>query len=308
MGQGSKDVQALSSIKPNVEVSLNAERGNLNLQFGQSESLSEPLVSDEWELGGRSLQFAQLGPNGALGLDHTKGRICVKVITGALATPKRSAFCEPRGLLNTVVEAPQIDAGADGALIAILTAPNSAPETIRSMDQLKFKGPQADALQWRTFHEQFGQFMDYFEGMDAYIGPGFHLLDERGAEITYINIWTAGKGVDLSTHNHGNDPMPQMPAFAEIHWTITNGTGKGGMYECDAPGAPERTRMPIATGEEHGPFFVFDPASGAPRLRENGAVEYPWHGWQAGTDDADGQAYDVVAAFETAPAYSKVDV
>ena len=42
--------------------------------------------------------------------------------------------------------------------------------------------------------------------------------------------------------------------------------------------------------------------TGAPRRRENGAVDYPWHGWEAGTDTVPGQAYDVVAAFEiTAP-------
>ena len=110
----------------------------------------------------------------------------------------------------------------------------------------------------------------------------------------------------MSTHNHGRAPGPTSPAFAEVHWVVHNGTGRGGMYETAEPGAPTRDRCPMQQGEEHGPFFVFDPATGAPRLRDNGAVEYPWHGWEAGTDSADGHAYDVVAAFEITAPYANV--
>jgi len=296
----------LSSITPNAKVEPNKERGNLNIHFADPKTLTEPIVSDVWEMGGRQIQFVQLGANGTLGLDQNQGRIYIKVVTGALASPNRLPFCAPRGIQDTEVKEAEIKAGAEGALLTVLTVPASAPESINKMEQLKFSGPQSDALQWRTFEQQFGQFMDYFNGMDAYIGPGFHLLDEKGDEITYVNIWTAGKGVDLSTHNHGHDPSPQGPAFAEIHWTICNGTGKGGMYECEAPGAEPRTRYVVNAGEEHGPFFNFDAKTGEPNLRENGAVDYPWHGWEAGTNDASEQSYDVIAAFETAPHYARV--
>jgi len=296
----------LSELEANAALSRNTERGNLNIQFARAATLKQPLASDVWIMGGRRIQFVQLGPNGSLGLDQGDGRIFVKVVTGSLSSPNRRPFCEPRGLQDTTVEAPELVAGPEGALLTIITEPADAPETIGSMDQLRFTGPLAEALQWRTFEEQFSQFTDFFDGADAYIGPGFHLLDENGEEITFVNIWTAGKGVDLSTHNHGQPPSPQMPAFAEIHLTICNGTGKGGMYETDAPGAPDRKRMPVPAGYEHGPFFIFDPDSRAPVMRENGAVDYPWHGWEAGTDDRPTQAYDVVAAFETAPRYAKV--
>ncbi len=296
----------LADITPNVEVTRNTERGNLNIHFKKAAALSAPIVSDEWSFGGRKMSFAQIPPGGSVSLDQAAGQIYVKVVTGALSAPHRAPFCEPRGILNTLVTESEIKAGGEGALVAILTVPGDAPETITSMDQLAFQGPDADALQWRTFEQQFGQFLDYFNGLDCYIGPGFHLLDETGDEITYVNIWTAGKGVDLSTHNHGQDPSPMMPAFAEIHWTIANGTGKGGMYETPAPGAEERTRLPVQAGEEHGPFFDYDAASGAPKMLDNGAVSYPWHGWQAGTDDKPGQAYDVIAAFETAPRLARV--
>jgi hypothetical protein len=59
-------------------------------------------------------------------------------------------------------------------------------------------------------------------------------------------------------------------------------------------------------GEEHGPFFESDPGTGGPRMQENGAVVYPWHGWEAGSDDTAGQAYDVVAAFEITVPYARV--
>ena len=296
----------LSALAANAALSPNTERGNLNIQFAQASTLSAPLISDEWTLAGRFIQFVQLPPGGSLGLDQGRGQIFVKVVTGALTGPERRPFCEPRGLQNTLVEADEIGAGTEGALLAIITVPGDAPSSISSMERLQFGGPQSDLLQWRLFHEHFQQFTDAFEGADAYIGPGFHLLDELGDEICYLNIWTAGKGVDLTTHNHGQSPSPLAPAFTEVHLTICNGTGKGGMYECDEPGAPERSRMPVQAGFEHGPFFEFDPDTGAPVMRENGAVEYPWHGWEAGTDDRPGQAYDVVAAFETAPQYTKV--
>jgi Aldos-2-ulose dehydratase/isomerase (AUDH) Cupin domain len=85
-----------------------------------------------------------------------------------------------------------------------------------------------------------------------------------------------------------------------------NGTGSGGMYVTPEPGAEHRDRFPLAQGEEHGPYFAFDGSTGVPRLRDNGAVEYPWHGWQGGIDDRPGQAYDVVAAFEITAPYARV--
>ena len=296
---------SLDSLEPNIKVVPNTERGNLDLHFSDAKPLSAPLVSPEWTFGGRGLQFVQLAPGAGMGLDQSRGEICVKVIAGALAAPARTQFCAPRGILDTRVSADAVGAGPEGALLAVLTVFADAPARISAMEQLGFSGEQAGSLQWRTFHEHFKQYLDYFDGMDAYIGPGFHILSEQGEEITYVNIWTAGKGVDLSTHDHSMDPSPLAPAFAEVHWTIVNGTGAGGMYETPEPGSPERSRMPVLAGEEHGPFFVYH-ADGSPVLSDNGAVEYPWHGWQAGENGEAGQSYDVVAAFETAPSFSRV--
>ena len=170
------------------------------------------------------------------------------------------------------------------------------------MDQLRLGGPLADCLRWQTFEERYSKLTPFFNGADAHLVPGFHLLDDDGAEIAYVFFWTAGKAVDLSTHNHGNTPSEQAPAFAEVHQVLNNGTGQGGMYQTPEPGAAERTRLPMQRGDEHGPFFLFDKTTGRPKLRDNGAVEYPWHGWAAGDDAAPGQSYDLVCAYEiTAP-------
>lgn len=296
----------LVDLAPNAPLSMNAERGNLDIRFAGAATAAAPILSDRWEVAGRWIQFAQLAPHGTLGLPQGNGRNFVKVVTGALEGPRRRPFCEPRGLQDTTVRDTEIKAGPDGALVAIIRETANAPKVIHSMDQLGFSGPLAEALQWQTFQDRYGKFTNVFNDADAYIGPGFHLIDEEGGEIVFVNLWTAGKGVDLSTHNHGQTPSPRAPAFAEVHLTISNGTGKGGMYECDRPGASDRDRFLIQAGMEHGPFFVFDPETGAPETMENGALIYPWHGWEAGTDDVPGQAYDFVAAFETAPRYANV--
>ena len=171
---------------------------------------------------------------------------------------------------------------------------------------MRFGGPFAEALAWQTFEARYTHATPFFDGLDAHLAPGFHLLDADGAEIAYVFVWAAGKGVDLSTHDHGRAPGPTSPAFAEVHLVLHNGTGAGGMYETAEPGAPTRVRYPMHQGEEHGPFFEFDATTGTPRHRPNGAVAYPWHGWEAGTDDLAGQAYDVVAAFEITAPYALV--
>ena len=174
------------------------------------------------------------------------------------------------------------------------------------MSDLETAGPHSELLEWQTFDEKFGAFTGRFKNLEAHMVPGFHLLDAQGAEIAYVHFWTTGKGEDVSTHNHSNEPSDLAPAFAETHLVLRNGTGTGGMYECAAPDAEERNRTIITAGEEHGPFFRFDPDTGQPALRENGSVDYPWHGWQGGMDEEPGQSYDLVTAFEISPQYTQV--
>ncbi len=285
---------------PVVSASRNESRGNLDISFECGETSQR---SERWTMGSFAIEFVYLGKDAALHLNIDAPSTLAKVITGSLIQPARSAFCEPRGLQDTRLPSPNLTAGSDGALIALIALPDNT--RVNAMSALSFSGPHADALIWRRFSEQYGQITDAFEGADAYIGPGFRLLNADGEEITYLNLWTAGKGVDLTTHNHGHPPSDRNPAFAETHLVLSNGTGKGGMYACSKPGA-SRTRYPVPTGFEHGPFFDFNEGTGKPVLLDNGAVKYPWHGWQAGDDHGSDQAYDVVAAFETTVAYTRV--
>ncbi len=221
---------------------------------------------------------------------------------GSLSVPDRTCFATPFEVRSTIVTSTNLIAGEEGALFALLTESEEVPQKLRSMSDIQFEGPGSDHLVWQTFEEKFSNFIDIFNGLDCHMMSGIHLLDGSGEEIVYVNFWTCGKGVDLSTHNHGQDPAALSPAFAEVHWVIDAGTATSGMYQTEAPGHPDRVRHHMARGDEHGPFFKF--ADGRPVLRANGAVTYGWHGWQGGDDDDPRQAYDFVAAFEINPKFA----
>jgi len=245
------------------------------------------------------MQFIRLQRGEAATIDQSPGTVHIKVITGHLERPDLTPLGPPGGVRTVVVDAPTVRAGAAGAVLAVMTETSAVPDNLHSMEQLAFSGPDADALVWESFFDRFGG-AEVFAGVDAHIVPGFHLLDGDGTEMAYIHFWTMGKNGDASTHNHGRGPSVNAPAFAETHFVFNNGTGAGGMYQCDKPGAP-RTTLVMQRGEEHGPLWVVDPDTGMPARRSNGAVEYGWHGWKAGTDDNDAQAFDFVAAFEINP-------
>ena len=296
---------ALADIQPNAPLAKHGQRPGLQITLDGQGTPGEPAVSNAWSVAGWTLQFARLQAGQSLSLDQSAGRIHVKVVTGELANIGRKPFAGPFMVRDTDVRAGQLRAGGDGAIFAVFTETADVADNVRSMAELNIQGPMDEAFAWQRFDEKFGAFTDFFDGVEAYMSPGFHLLDEHSAEVTYVNLWTAGTGVDLSTHNHGNDPSPAAPAFAEAHWVFNSGAQGAGMYLCDEPGGP-RTHLPMRRGQEHGPFFATDPNTGRPVLRPNGAVEYPWHGWRAGNDDGTGQAFDFVAAFETYPDFVAV--
>jgi len=293
----------LATATPNVAASKHSTRFGVSLSMGQR---AGTLISPVWTMAGWTLQFVRLAPGATLAVDHSQGEVLVKVIHGALASPARKVYPDVGALLSTRLHSDTVTAGPQSALLAIYIRTPAAAAELSEMAQLEVEGPLADALQWQTFEDRYTHVTPYFDGLDAYLVPGFHLLDDDGAEIAYVFFWTAGKGVDLSTHNHGHKPSDSAPAFAEVHQVLYNGTGKGGMYTTAEPGAAERDRLSMQTGEEHGPFFVIDPATGKAQQRENGAVEYPWHGWQGGEDDHAGQSYDLVCAYEITVPYSRV--
>lgn len=293
----------LSAAAANLTAEKHPIRFGVSLAMGDSTSTR---ISPVWTMGGWRLQFVRLAPEQQLELDGSAGPLYLKVIVGALADPPRRPYPAVGELLSTRLDGDHVSASAEGALISVFQQTDEVPEALSSMDQLRVDGPLAECFGWQSFEARYGKMTAFFDGADAHLVPGFHLLDEDGAEMAYVFFWTAGKGVDLSTHNHGHTPSEQAPAFAEVHQVLHNGTGSGGMYQTPEPGAVERARLPMQRGEEHGPFFLFDKSTGRPRLHENGAVAYPWHGWQAGNDAAPGQNYDLVCAYEITVPYAVV--
>lgn len=293
----------LDTATPNIAASKHPTRFGVSLPMGPR---AGALISPTWTMAGWTLQFLRLAPTDKLEVNLDSGDVFLKVIHGALASPARKVYPEVGEVLSTALDSHSVTAGPQGALLAVYTRGANAAASISDVSQLAMEGPLAEALPWQTFEDRYTHVTSYFDGLDAYLAPGFHLLDDDGAEIAYVFFWAAGKGVDLSTHNHGHRPAEDAPAFAEVHQVLYNGTGEGGMYTTAEPGAPERDHLPMQTGEEHGPYFTIDPTTGKARLRENGAVEYPWHGWQAGKDDGAGKSYDLVCAYEITVPYSQV--
>lgn len=286
-------------LESNIEINSENPRGGLNLCFNLNSTL--PLQqSPTWATAGWALTFIHLGAHAELELGG--GHFFVKVIVGRLTEPDRGCLGEPVKARSTRVAQSTIRTGERGCLLALFEQTATHPANLTDIAQAAWSGPEAQVLTWQRFDEKFAGIIDAFDGLDCYMGQGFHVLDADGTEIVYLNPWCCGKGVDLSTHNHGQRPHPLAPAFAEVHLTLHNGTGKGGMYEISEPGDRHRVSHPLQAGEEHGPYFFLD-SDGKPERRENGAVSYPWHGWRGGLDDAPGQAYDYVAAFEINPDY-----
>lgn len=287
---------------PNVRSSSDHPRGGISLHFELSGQM-DLQQSALWSAGGRRLQFFCLGSNQQLTLPS--GEHFIKVVLGQLVQPDRQCWAAPFAVRSTKLGTNQIIAGSSGALFALMTLDDRASERVRHISELEFTGEGAHQLQWQTFEEKFDGALEFFNGKDCYMADGFHLLDMDGREIVYVNPWACGKGVDLSTHNHAHAPSELAPAFAEVHWVLAAATPTSGMYQKHSPEDDRPIRHPMVVGDEHGPYFDRQP-DGRPVMRSNGAVQYPWHGWQGGDDGDSAPAYDFVAAFEINPAFVQV--
>ena len=281
----------------NTPVTVNPQRGGVDVHFDRA--ANAPLQqSPRWSAAGRSFCFVLLAPGQSLSLPA--GRHYAKVIVGQLENLDRGCLAAPFTVRSTEVTADELVAGASGALFALLTLAPDASDRIDDVALLEFDGVHDDHLGWQSFEDRFAGILDYFDGMDCHMANGFHLLGADGSEVVYVNPWACGQGVDLSTHNHAQPPSARSPAFAEVHWVLAAAADDSGMYRTEAPGAAGRERFPMGIGDEHGPFYDLDD-DGRPLFRDNGAVQYPWHGWQGGEDERPGQSYDFVLAFEIAP-------
>ncbi|MBT6890085.1 MAG: hypothetical protein HOA25_01225 [Gammaproteobacteria bacterium] len=288
----------ISEITPNVSVSTGNPRGGIDLCFDLTAQETIQLT-EVWTIAGWQIRFVFLPPHQTLELEGKNHYL--KVIVGELANLERDCFAENFAVRTTRLEKQRVSSGSHGLLCALLTETPGLLPNIHDMSDCVFAGPMAQHLEWKSFKERFGASTDYFDQLDNHMANGFHLLDSEESEITYVNFWTCGKNGDVSTHNHSQAPSLAGPAFAEIHLVLNNGSGAAGMYKTNGPDSDAREVYVMKRGDEHGPFF--EHRGGKPVLLGNGAVKYPWHGWQSGNDGKEIQSYDLVAAFEISPDY-----
>jgi hypothetical protein len=268
-----------------------SERGGIVVQFNNSNKYSIS-SSPEWNMAGWCMSFVQLSANTKLQIDQSKGKNYVKVITGQLTAPNRDAFAHPKTVRNTIVDSDYVQAGNKGAIIAVMIKTAQAPKSVNSMEQMTVNGPNAELLSWKRCDEyEWGR--QIFKGVEFYNLRGFQIKNAQ-EEVCYVQFWAAGKGVKGTDHNHSGTPSASAPAFCEIHFGMFNGTGKGGMVDSEV-------NLPVLEGDEHGPFWKINHETGEPVLRENRAVYYDIHRWQAGQDKGQTQAFDVWTAFEIPP-------
>ncbi|MFC1594469.1 M20/M25/M40 family metallo-hydrolase, partial [Candidatus Omnitrophota bacterium] len=279
------------------------ERGGVTIQFSAPEFRAVD-SSAAWNMAGWQMRFVQLAPHAQLKLDQASGTIYVKVITGRLTNINRGAFAEPKAKRTTLVVEEFIEAGVEGAIVAVMVKTDKAPDAISKMEQVAVTGSKAELLHWNRV-DSYDWGREAFADMPFYNLPGFQIKNAQGKEIAYIQFWSAGKGVNCGMHNHSNAPTKNAPTFCEVHLGMFNGTGQGGMVD------EQGTLLIILEGDEHGRYWEIDPETRKPVLRENGAVYYDMHRWQAGlpagqaggervADEGD-EAFDVWAVFEIAP-------
>ena len=93
-------------VTSHAQVEIAPERPGLNVAMGTG---AAPVVSDVWAMGAWTIQFARLDPHQQLPLDHTRGPVYVKVVTGRLVEVDRGAYAAPRVIRDTRVRAETAD-------------------------------------------------------------------------------------------------------------------------------------------------------------------------------------------------------
>jgi Aldos-2-ulose dehydratase/isomerase (AUDH) Cupin domain len=311
----------LSSPSPHFQTASLGKTG-VEVKF------NEPLPSCSGALrfgpSGWSMRLCALGPGNAVSLPQrrdSKVRFFAKVIQGELdvvgkdahskqtrrnVPQERFAPCEtelPAGV------AALRSAGVASCVFALFELDNNNDEEgdtssyrgriVRSVrDAAVSLAPVADAgaasaveeaLRWVNC-DTYG-WGPHFDGLDFFNSRGIHVLGPEGAApLCHIQFWLAGVGTDCGTHDHAD--LTGDDAFCEVHLSLSNGTGRGGMaYFDEASG--EDHYLPLQVGQEHGPFWEFDSRSGRARRRPDGSVIYPRHRWEAGTVLGSGTEHQV---------------
>ncbi|MFA4992045.1 MAG: mannose-6-phosphate isomerase, class I, partial [Candidatus Omnitrophota bacterium] len=295
-----RQIRDKETLASNTRISV-CERGGVEIRFDSPDKLAV-IRSPVWQMAGFTMQFAQLAPGASLRLNQDAGTNYVKVLRGDLSNINRGPFAAPKTVRNTLVTRDYIDAGKDGAMVFVMVKTAGTPVSVNSMraGSMEMQGVMQDNLPWRRVDElDWGR--DVFSGSPFYNMRAFRVVDSSGKEVCYVQFWAAGEGVDCGMHKHEIAPTTAAPTYCEVHLGLFNGTGNGGMVDENGDS------YIIGRGDEHGPFWKIDAATGKPVFRDSTAVWYEDHKWQAGGDKVAAKNFDIWAAFEMNPDFAVID-
>jgi hypothetical protein len=136
----------MASLTPEI-AAVPSARGGLDLVMPDLAEGAAPTVSDVWTFGkGWTFQFLSVPPNGQIRLDHSTGKVHLKVITGSLPSIPMPLFAQPQAVRSTYVPADVVQTGEEGARVAVIVELPGAPHTIQLMEELTVSGAEAERL------------------------------------------------------------------------------------------------------------------------------------------------------------------
>jgi len=214
-----------------------------------------------WYIAGYEFYFAKLKPFISMPLNKNFTHY-VKVLRGRLRRPSRGILISQKKR-SLLVEEDEIQAGEEGAIVAVFVRKGSVPQRVDNVNNFLVKSPEGAELEWKHISEMIPDDPEFATKDMYYTRPQILIEGYR------FNFWYAGPYVHCGIHNHSQEPVP----FKEIHLNLI-GT-KGGMVKYAGTTVDtEIERIILLPGEEHGPFWT---------IKEE-KVFYGWHAWEAGED------------------------
>ncbi|CAF3963763.1 unnamed protein product [Rotaria sordida] len=310
-----KNLQAkneIQVIKQNNELLFKVSRPNKALQYQEL-----PFIT----IDGITLSLEIIPPNSSRQVDNNT---YIKVLSGIImwtdssgeshesVNYSRTFASEPRKVAPLEIHSDnnRITTESDGALLIVFKTLGSINNIHRVDDMEKLivenSLPDYCSQETRQLDFQFVRYdqydsRPYFKDLEFYNLKGFGInFADNDEPLCYMQLWTAGQGVNAGVHNHEKDK------FCEVHVCIINGSGEGGMHylssskqDYDPLTTPDSAfeKLVVPSFYEHGPLWDID-AQNKPVLRNDSTVVYPWHKWQAGINRSFNQSFDVWIAVE----------
>eukprot|EP00727_Mastigamoeba_balamuthi_P013967 m51a1_g9193 putative glycoside hydrolase family 31 protein (2599) ;mRNA; r:85268-95290 len=261
--------------------------------FGSSTNVdvamcTSPFVLSSGTTGAYSLQFFSLAPRTRAFIPGmADGQTSyIKQILGDLNSPRLPMLLRrDQDTRSVQLLEPFVESGGQGSVFAVFTKLSTAPEYISDARQLSWCHDQNEGImQWA----QYNNVSNFYNSNYIHVRVG-------QTAVCSVQFWAAGFGVDCGYHNHSE--LNPSNTFCELHVSLYNGSGVGGMTIKTDKGDQ---RLPLPEGHEHRPLW--NQRTYADRDR---TVVYPTHRYLAGPRPsnvpAGEQRFDVWVAFEHRP-------